>query len=286
MIKLVQNFLELSKIRMVPMVLVTAAYGYFLGNRGQFFYSDLFWLFLGMALVSAGSAALNNYQEKDYDALMPRTQNRVLPQGQILPSTALIYGVSSVITGVFILVWQVNLLTGFLLLLASFLYVLVYTPMKRWSTWNTFVGAIPGAIPPLAGWAAATGSIGLGGIVLFAILFTWQHPHFFAIALMYREDYQAGGFKMLPVVDEKGLRTSRQILVYSVLMILVSLLPTALGLTGPVYFVGALLAGLGFLFFGLWLVRNYDYGHAKKLFHSSLVYLPLIFVLILFDLGF
>lgn len=283
--QILADFLELSKIRMVPMVLITATYGYFLG--GQDFSDPVRYLcvLLAFSLVSIGSATLNNYLEREVDAKMHRTCQRVLPTGRVSAFAALIYGISMVLSGVFLLVWRVNLLTGFLMLIASFLYVLVYTPMKRWTTWNTFVGAIPGAIPPLAGWTAATGQIDLGGILLFLILFTWQHPHFYAIAFMHREDYSRGGFKMLPVVDETGKRTFRQIIVYLLLLLLVSLLPSAIGMTGRFYLYGTAIAGLYFLIAGVNLCIKNDLPMQRRLFFASLIYLPSLLLLMVADFG-
>lgn len=279
-------FLELSKIRMIPMVLITVTYGFFLSGVGSSDVSNLLNTLIGIALVAAGSSALNNYLEKDTDARMVRTRGRVLPSGKVSPLSALIFGVMSVLAGVFLLIIQVNLLTAFLLLLASFLYVLVYTPMKRWSWWNTFVGAVPGAIPPLAGWAAATGEIGPGAWILFFILFTWQHPHFYAIAIMHARDYKRANLKMLPVIEKDRRWTYRQIVVYSILLILVSLLPTTIGLTGSVYLVGALLLGIFMFLAGIRLCLEKTDLQARRLFRASLVYLPVLLVLLMVDFGF
>jgi protoheme IX farnesyltransferase len=177
----------------------------------------------------------------------------------------------------------VNLLTGFLVLLAAFLYVLVYTPMKKITWLNTTFGAFPGAIPPLAGWAAATGRIDPGAWVLFSILFAWQHPHFFAIAWMFRDDYRAAGFKMLPVVEPSGERTFHQTLVFSILLIGVSVLPTMLGMTGRFYLWGALLLGLAVLWVALDFAQNRGTADARRLLKASVLYLPLLLLLIVLD---
>lgn len=282
----IKHILELSKARMIPMVLVSAALGFFLSGAGLSSWFVFLLTCAGLSLVAGGSAALNNYLEKDVDARMERTKHRVLPSGKMDPLFALIYGVTTILLGVFLLVWKVNLLCGFLLLLASFLYVLVYTPMKRWSWWNTFVGAIPGAIPPLVGWAAGAGELGLGAWILFFILFTWQHPHFYAIALMHAEDYRRADLKMLPVVKEDPRVTYCHIVVYTVLLIFVSTLPTSLGMMSPVYFMGAGVLGFYFLVQGvrLWVVKTQT--QARSLFRTSLVYLPVLFVLIVIDRGF
>ena len=228
---------------------------------------------------------LNNYLERHTDAKMSRTRGRALPAGLIEPARALIGGVGLVLSGVLLLVWAVNLLTGFLVLLAAFLYVLVYTPLKRVTWLNTTFGAIPGAIPPMAGWVAATGRIDPGAWVLFAILFAWQHPHFFAIAWMFRDDYRAAGFKMLPVVEPTGKRTFRQTLGFSVLLIGVSLLPTVIGIAGWFYFYGALLIGLGVLVVAVGFARKHGMVDARRLLKATVLYLPLLLLLIFLDAG-
>jgi protoheme IX farnesyltransferase len=201
----------------------------------------------------------------------------------VAPAHALAGGVSLVLIGVLALVWAVNLLTGFLVLLAAFLYVLVYTPLKRLSWFNTTVGAIPGAIPPLCGWAAATGHLTGGAWVLFAILFLWQHPHFYSIAWMFKDDYRNAGLKMLPVVDPSGASTFRQTLLFSVLLIGVSLLPTALGMTGRVYLGGAVTLGLALLAVGILFYKSHTFGDARRLLKASVIYLPLLVALMIFD---
>jgi protoheme IX farnesyltransferase len=179
----------------------------------------------------------------------------------------------------------VNLLTGFLVLLAAFLYVLVYTPLKRITWWNTTFGAIPGAIPPMAGWAAATGHISPGAWALFAILFAWQHPHFFAIAWMFRDDYRAAGFKMLPVVEPNGFKTVRLTLGFSLVLIGVSIIPTLIGMTGWLYFSGTLLIGLGMLLVALSFACEPSAANARRLLKSSVLYLPLLLALMMADAG-
>jgi protoheme IX farnesyltransferase len=214
---------------------------------------------------------------------MHRTKKRPLPAGLVTPSEALTFGLVLVLLGVTLLAWQVNLVTGFLSLLTVFLYVLVYTPLKRVTWWNTVIGAIPGALPPMGGWTAATGSIDLGAWVLFLILFIWQHPHFYAIAWMYRDDYERGGFKMLPVVAPDGRSTFLQVIWFSVILIPASLLPTALGIAGAFYAWGIALLGLIMFVLGLNLWRTRSVQDAKVLLKASVIYLPLFFILILGD---
>jgi protoheme IX farnesyltransferase len=276
-------YIELGKPRILTMVLVTTTLGFFLGKRNvhplPLFLATLF----GVGCATGGAAMLNNYLDLNSDAKMNRTRGRALPAGLVEPNRALIGGVALVLFGVIGLVCAVNLLTAFLVLLAAFLYVLVYTPMKKITWLNTTIGAFPGAIPPMAGWAAATGRVDPGAWVLFAILFVWQHPHFFAIAWMFRDDYRAGGFKMLPVVDPSGERTFHQTIAFSVLLIGISILPTVLGLTGRFYLWGALFIGLGMLSVALDFARNHGTGDARRLLKASVLYLPLLLLLIVLD---
>src|ERR1043165_754756 len=240
----IRLYLELTKPRILLMVLVTTTFGFFLGNEGRDSFVLLFFTLLGVGGATGGAAVLNNYLERDFDAKMVRTRGRALPAGLIEPFRALMLGVSLVLLGVLLLAWAANLLAGFLVLLAAFLYVLVYTPLERITWLNTTFGAIPGAIPPMAGWAAATGHVGVGAWALFAILFAWQHPHFFAIAWIFRDDYRAAGSKMLPAIEHSGVRTVRFTVGFSLILLAVSLVPTLIGMAGWVYFVGTFLLGL------------------------------------------
>jgi protoheme IX farnesyltransferase len=243
-------------------------------------------MLLGVGLSTGGSAVLNNFLERDSDAKMTRTKDRALPAGLILPEHALGLGITLVLAGVLVLGKGVNLLTAFLVLLASFLYVLVYTPMKKLTWLNTTFGAIPGAIPPLCGWAAAAGKLDTGAWILFAILFAWQHPHFFAIAWMFRDDYASAGFKMLPVMEPAGRSTFRQTIFFSTLLIGVSVLPVAIGMAGKVYLFGALAMGLGLLATGIVFTRAQSIADARRLLKASVIYLPLLLILIIVDAGF
>ncbi len=265
------------------MVAVTAAMGYFLAS-GSFAPFDRFIvLLLGTFLSGAGASALNAYLEREVDQKMERTKNRASAQGTLTPTAIILYGTISTVAGSVLLASYVNLLTGFLALLTAFLYVLVYTPLKRITWLNTSVGAIPGALPPLGGWAAATGNLELPAWILFAILFLWQHPHFYAIAWIYRDDYRRGGFQMLPVVDTDGRRTFRQVLFYSSLLIPVSLLPFTLGVAGSIYLYGALLAGGAFLAASAFFVISQTTKEARNLLFASLVYLPFLLLLVVAD---
>jgi protoheme IX farnesyltransferase len=279
-------YLELTKPRIVSMVLVTTTLGWFLGAHGLTAWPRLLLTLLGVGAATGGAAALNNYLEREVDGLMVRTRNRPLPAGVIAPAPALAWGVSLVLGGVILLAAAVNVLTGFLVLLAAFLYVIVYTPMKRITWWNTSIGAIPGAIPPLCGWAAATGRLDPGAWVLFAILFAWQHPHFFAIAWMFRDDYRTAGFRMLPVVEPRGGRTFALTLGFCVALLLVSVVPSAIGMAGRLYGGGAVVLGLGLLLTGWMMTRSGSFLDARRLLKASVIYLPLLLALIILDAGF
>jgi protoheme IX farnesyltransferase len=267
------------------MVLVTTTLGFLLGRGNHGSFAVLVLTLAGVGSGTGGAAVLNNYLERDFDAQMVRTRKRALPAGLIEPHRALGFGVGLVLAGVLLLAVEVNLLTGFLVLLAAFLYVLVYTPLKRITWWNTTFGAIPGAIPPMAGWAAATGHIGPGAWALFAILFAWQHPHFFAIAWMFRDDYRAAGFKMLPVVEPSGRRTVRLAVAFSLVLIGVSLVPTLIGMSGWLYLVTTSLIGFFMLLAALSFAQDRSVGSARRLLKASVLYLPLLLLFILLDAG-
>jgi len=279
-------YLELTKPRINALVLVTAALGFFLGGKGIQAPLELVYFLLGTAFVVGGAGVLNHVLERDVDRLMERTRNRPLPAGLIRPGVAMSFGLCLVLSGLLLLLSTTNLLTAFLALLSAFLYVVVYTPMKRLTWLNTSLGAIPGALPPVGGWTAATGELEAGAWGLFLILFAWQHPHFYAIAWIFREDYHRGGFKMLPVVEPDGRSTCRQIVVYSVLLILVSTLPTYLGISGWIYLCGAVLMGLGMLLVGIGLSLSRSHLDARRLLKASVLYLPLLLLLSVVDGGF
>src|SRR3989338_6845060 len=271
---LLSSYLELTKPRITSLVLVTTLLGYYLGGKGISSLSSLCFLLIGAALVSGGSSALNHYLEREYDSKMLRTKNRPIPKGIIAPSHALNFGVTLTLTGFFILYVQVIILTAFLSLLTSFLYIMVYTPMKRVSWLNTTVGAVPGAIPPLGGWAAATGTLNFDAGMLFLILFLFQHPHFYAIAWMFKEDYKRGGFKMLPVVEPDGERMFKHILWFSLFLIPISLVPALTGLLGPIYFTGALIAGVWLFRMSFTFCQTASIVDARQLLKATVYYLP------------
>jgi len=285
-LQLISAYLELTKPRITALVLVTTALGFFLGGMGIHSYSLLLATLSGTALMVSGSAVLNHYLERDVDRLMQRTRNRPLPAGVVRPGAALSFGLALLPAGMLILLLTAGMLTAFLALLSAFLYVVVYTPLKRMTWFNTSLGAVPGALPPVGGWAAATGGLDLGAWALFLILFAWQHPHFYAIAWVFREDYRRGGFKMLPVIETDGRRTVRHIVAFSVLLIVASALPTFLGLTGMTYLGGAVLLGIGMLIVGVKLAVSRNTLDARRLFGASVVYLPLLLALNVVDVTF
>ena len=280
---MIKSYWNMTKPGIVMMVLVTTALGYYFGGNGFHAPWTLLCTLLGSALTCGGATALNQYLERDADALMQRTRRRAIPTGVISPENALEFGISLILAGLLVLCWKVNLLTGFLSLLTCFLYVLVYTPMKRLTWLSTTIGAIPGAIPPLGGWAAATNHLGPGGWILFLIMFTWQHPHFYAIAWIYKEDYKKAGFKMLPVVHPDGKFTISQITAFSFLLVAFSLMPSIVGMSGRIYFWGALALGAGILYTAFLFQKSQSVVDARKILGASIAYLPLLLILIIVD---
>ena len=276
-------YFELLKPNIMSLVLVTTVLGYYLGGDGINSWFNLVLTLIGTALTSGGSGALNHYLERDTDALMERTKNRPIPAGIISPINALMFGILLVLCGSTLLVWKINTLTGFLSILTAFLYILVYTPMKKITWLNTSVGSIPGAIPPLGGWAAATGHLDFGAWVLFFIMFLWQHPHFFAIAWMCQKDYAKAGFKMLPVMEKDGTRTVRQIFWHLTLLIPVSMFLYIIGDSGWIYAIGVFTLSLIFSISAVPLAFRRTNKNAKLILKASVLYLPALLILIIID---
>ena len=276
-------YVELTKPRITFLIVLTAAAGFALASTGHVDYTALVRAMIGIALLSSGIATINQFMERDLDGLMRRTANRPLPSGKLLPWEALAFGVSLTVVAEVYLAALVNPLTGLLGLTVIAGYLFGYTPLKTRTSLSTMVGAFPGAVPPLIGWAAARGEISLEAWVLFAILFLWQFPHFLAIAWMYREDYARAGILMLPVVEPDGRVTAQQIVVYTLLLLPVSLLPTALGVSGKVYFVGAIVLGLLFLYSSVRAALSKSRQEARRLLLASVIYLPLLFILMVLD---
>ena len=257
--------------------------GFYLGSRGPCRWPLLLNALGGTALLAAGASALNQLLEREHDAKMPRTQDRPLPSGRLTPETVLIIGGTCGTIGLIWLALTVNVVTALLGALTLGSYLFVYTPLKRITTLNTVVGAIPGALPPLMGWTAARGEITGEGWSLFAMLFFWQLPHFLAIAWMYRDQYAKAGFVMLPVVDADGQRTGRQALSHTLGLLPVSLCPFVFNMAGPVYLAGALLLGGAFLWCAFQFARHWTMQRARMLFFASIIYLPSILVLMVLD---
>jgi protoheme IX farnesyltransferase len=278
------DYYELTKPRMNFLVVLTTLVGFYMaaGERGVE-WALLLNTILGTALTAAGAAALNQYLERDVDRLMPRTRNRPLPAGRVAPLEALAYGAALSVAGVAYLTLAVNAVTALLGFVTLASYLFVYTPLKRVTSLNTVVGAVPGAIPPMMGVTAVYGSVTPEAVALFAVLFFWQMPHFLAIAILYRRDYAAGGFKMLPVVDDDLATTSRMIVLYGAALIPVTLAPLFLGMAGPVYFTAAALLGLAFLSFGVSCAASKTRADARKLFFASIIYLPLLLAVMMLD---
>ncbi|MBI5773556.1 MAG: protoheme IX farnesyltransferase [Verrucomicrobia bacterium] len=274
---------ELTKARLTTLVVLTTLVGFYLGVRGAVDYALMFHTVLGTALLASGAAALNQLLEREHDAKMRRTETRPLPAGRIQPETVLIIGGVVSAAGLIWLAWKVNPLTSVLGAVTLVSYLFLYTPLKRLTTLNTAIGAVPGALPPLMGWTAARGEITIEGWSLFAILFFWQLPHFLAIAWMYREDYARAGFRMLPVVDPEGTRTGMQSVSHTLGLLSVSLFPVWFGLVGTVYLLGALVLGGLFLAAAVRFSRELTTGRARQLFFASIIYLPLLLGLMVFD---
>jgi len=287
-----KDYIELTKPRITWLILMSTAVGYYFGlpqaANWWAFLTALSWLslfhtILGTGLIASGTAALNQWYERDADRHMRRTSGRPLPAGRITAPRALAFGIALSIAGFLDLWLGVNLLAALLGLFTLLSYLFLYTPMKSRSWISTTIGAFPGAMPPMIGFAAAHGSITAESWVLFAILFLWQFPHFYSIAWMYREDYARAGIRMLPVVEPDGRSTARQIVLFGLALIPVSLVPSILGMSGRIYLIGALLLGLYFLYSGVRVAHDRTIMRARNVLMVSVVYLPLIYGLMLLD---
>ena len=277
------DYLGLTKPRLTALALVATGVGFGMGSASPLDCLRFPPPLVGAALVGAGAGALNQWAERDADALMRRTQLRPLPAGRLSPIDALWFGLVASGLGVGVLWLLVNCVAGLLAVVTLVTYLGLYTPLKRKTSVCTLIGAIPGAMPPLIGWAAARGELGLEAWLLFAILFLWQLPHFLAIALVHRDDYARAGFRILPVVDEEGSSTTRQMVLYALALLPVSLLPTMVGLTGACYFVGAFGAGLWLLASALTTARWRSRDAAMRQFLVSVGYLPMVLFLMVLD---
>ncbi len=276
--RVLSDFAELVKARLTTLVLLTTAVGYYLGAPPRLDAIALFHAVFGTALAAAGAAALNQWWERQLDALMHRTRERPIPAGRMSPRDALVLGIILSVGGVVYLVAACNALAAFLAALTIVLYVLAYTPLKRISDVNTLVGAIPGAIPPMIGWAAARHELGIGAWSLFAILFVWQLPHFFALSWMYRADYARAGFRMVSSDDESGARSASQSVLFCMLLLIISGFPAYIHLTSNVYLGVCLALGVFFIVMAMRFHRERTARSARDLFLTSILYLPALLV--------
>jgi len=276
-------YVALTKPDVTFLVVITTVAGFYLGSPRALDWGLLAHTLFGTVLVGAGTAALNQYVEREMDALMRRTAMRPLPAGVLRPREVLFFGISTVVAGTLWLAFAVNGLSAFFALATCVLYLALYTPLKTRTPLATAVGAFPGALPPLIGWAAAHGSISMGAWILFGILFFWQFPHFLSIAWIYREDYARAGIRMLPVVERSGDSTFRQIVAMSAILVPVSLLPSVVGISGIRYFFGALVLGMILLQASLWAARARSNVRAKLLMHATVAYIPLLLGLMILD---
>jgi protoheme IX farnesyltransferase len=274
---------DLVKVRLTTLVLLTTLVGFYLGARGAMNFILMFHALAATALVASGASALNQLLEREYDAKMRRTQSRPLPSGRLQPTTVMIFGGVCSVAGLVYLALAVNLLTSFIGAVTLVSYLFIYTPLKRLTWLNTVVGAVPGAFPPLMGWTAARGELSGEGWALFAILFFWQLPHFFAIAWIYRDEYDRAGFQMLPAVDPDGRRTAQQAVSNTLALLTVSLFPYVFKMAGTTYLAGAMLLGMGFLWCAIQFSRQLTLARARQLFFASIIYLPLLLALMVWD---
>jgi protoheme IX farnesyltransferase len=278
-----RDYIELTKPRITWLILMSTAVGYFFGARDAWSFWSILHTILGTALIASGTAALNQWYEREADRKMRRTADRPIPSGRLSPKRALIFGILLSLLGFFELALGVNWLSGSLGLFTLLSYLFLYTPLKQRTPLSTLVGAFPGAMPPMIGYAAASGALDSQAWTLFAILFLWQFPHFLAIAWMYREDYERAGIRMLPVVQPSGEGTARQIVLYSLALIPVSMVPSLLGMSGKIYFFGALALGLWYLYSGVRVAFDRTILRARAVLLVSVIYLPLIYGLMLLD---
>jgi protoheme IX farnesyltransferase len=274
---------ELLKPGISLFVVTTAAAGYLLGTTAGIDLVRLVALLAGTALTAGGSGALNHWWEREHDAKMKRTQERPLPTGRVSPGFVLGYGLATIALGLVLLFAFVNPLTTGLAAATALSYLLVYTPLKRHTKYNTLVGAVPGALPALGGYVAATGSLGATGWAIFAILFLWQLPHFLSLAWMYREDYARAGFQMLPVVQPDGRSTGRQALWSALALIVAGVVPASLGTAGPAYFLGMIVLGTAFALAAFAFYGHPDRASARRLLWASILYVPAFFGLVVLD---
>lgn len=278
-----RDYLALTKFRLLSLVLISTAMGYYLSSLRPFDVPTFINVILGVMFVGGGANTLNQWYERHCDERMHRTRNRPLPAGRLRPWQAFLFGLIISLLGFGILAVGVNQLTLLLSFLSWGSYLFLYTPLKRISALNTWVGAIPGALPATLGCTAASGELNLEAVTLFLILFVWQMPHFFAISWIYREDYQRGGFRMLSADDPQGIATSTQILTHTLLLLITSISLAFLGDAGLIYLVSAVVAGLANFFFAINFYMVRTVGNARGVFRMSLLYLPILFAALILD---
>ena len=276
-------YIALTKPDVSFLVLMTTGAGFYMGARGPIPWLHMLHVIFGTMMIAAGTAALNHYIERESDRYMRRTASRPLPSGQLTPAEALRFGLALALAGAIDLYFTAGYAASLLGVFTSLSYLLAYTPLKKRTVWATYIGAIPGAIPPMIGWTAATGKLDTGAWLLFAILFVWQFPHFHAISWMYREDYARAGILMLPVVDKDGTRTFRQIILYAASLVAVSLLPAIMGFAGVLYFFGALVTCTGLVQVCLWAATDKTNTRAKWLMHATVLHIPILLGLMMYD---
>jgi len=277
------DFVALAKPRLNMLVVVSAVAGYVMASGDTGDVLRLLCMTIGTGLVAGGASGFNQILEREPDGLMQRTRLRPMPDGRLSVRDAILFAVVLTAAGLIILAVGANLLSAIVAFATLASYAVVYTPLKKRTSFATVVGAVPGALPPVIGWAAAAGTLSRGAWVLFGIVFLWQLPHFLAIAWMYREDYARAGFPMLPVIDPDGRSTARQSVVYAAALLPVSLAPTLVGMTGTLYFAGALILSLLFLGLSLRFALSRSTPDARRLFFGSITYLPLLWLLMIAD---
>ncbi len=278
-----KHYLALTKPRITWLILMSTGIGYFFGQHGPLNLWLLFHALLGTALLASGTATLNQWYERDADSLMHRTESRPIPSGMVTALKAFFFGLALIVAGEVELAWGVNALTAWIGFATVASYLVLYTPMKQRTWLSTAVGAFPGATPPLIGFAAARGVLTFEAWILFAIIFLWQFPHFYAIAWMYKDDYARAGIRMLPVVEPDGVSTSRHILAFALLLLPVSLLPGFLNMTGNWYLAAALLLGAFFVRAAVRVARDRTLFNARLVLKASVIYLPLLYVALILD---
>jgi len=271
-----RDLVELVKARLTLLVLLTTAVGFYLGAENPINYAALLHTVFGTAAAAAGAAALNQWWEYKLDALMQRTRSRPVPAGRMRPRDAVVLGAALSIFGVAYLAFVCNALSAALAAITIIIYIFAYTPLKRVSTFNTALGAVPGALPPMIGWAAARGTLNAGAWMLFAILFFWQLPHFFAIAWMYRDDYARAGFQMISSDDRSGERSASQSVFFCMLLFVVAGLPAFLGIATVFYLLAELILGGVFIAVAMRFLKTRARADARRLFITSIIYLPLL----------